>query len=135
MSLRAFIRALRGLFVRPSLIVSAVHAPVVLVPGRTPLRVVASGTGFLRAGRTRLFVAGGFDDLVFVDLDIGFGTVDVRFRGRRVPLSLVPVAAPAAVAADVVVPVVPDAVVDVPAVAVAVPSFAIPLPDLLEENR
>jgi hypothetical protein len=129
------LRAVRGLFVRPSLVATALHAPVVLVPGRAPVRVVATGTGFLRIGRTRIFVADGFDDLVFVDVDGGVTALQARFRGRRVALPLVPVAAPAPVPVDVVAPVVPVAVVDVPDVAVAVPTFAIPLPDLVEETR
>jgi hypothetical protein len=125
-------RALRGVFARPSLVASAVHAPVVLVPGRAPVRVVVEGTGFLRAGGTRRFVAGGLDDLVFVDVAAGAAAIELRFRGQRVTLPLTPVAAPLPVVVDVVVPVVPDVVIVAPAVAVAVPSFAIPLPDLEE---
>lgn len=130
-----FLRALRGLFVRPSLVASAVHAPVALVPGRTPVRVVAGGTGVLHIGRTRRFVAGGLDELVFVDVQHGGATLDVCFRGRRVALPLVPIAAPAPVSPAAVVVVVPDASVAVPVVAIAVPTFSIPLPELVEENR
>jgi hypothetical protein len=131
----SLLRGLAGLFVRPSLVASAVHAPVALVPGRVPVRLVARGTGVLRIGHVRLIVAGGLDDLLFVDVDALAPALDVRFRGRRVTLPLVGLPAPVPVVVDVVVPVVPDARVGMPAVAVDVPSFAIPLPDLVEENR
>jgi hypothetical protein len=124
-------QASAGLFVRPSLVATAVHAPVVLVPGRAAVRVVATGTGMLVAGKDRLFVAGGFDDVVFVDVDPCSASVTVGFRGLRVTLPLLAIAAPLPVAVAVVA-VVPDVVVDVPDVAVAVPPFSIPLPDLEE---
>jgi len=133
-------RALGGLFGRPSLVARAAHAPVALVPGRVPLHVVAVGTGVLRAGSLRRFVVGGLDDLVFVDVAGGVAatstvTMTVSFRGQRVVVPLVAVAAPSPSPVVVVAPLSPLApLVGDPAVAVAVPAFALPLPDLQESR-
>lgn len=132
-------RALRGLFARPSLVARAVHAPVVLVPGRVPLRVVVAGAGVLRVGALRRFVAGGLDEIVFVDVDPGVAatapvTVTVSFRGQQLLVPLVAVAAPSSPPVVVVGLPPPVPLVVAPTVAVAVPAFAIPLPSL-EKSR
>jgi hypothetical protein len=131
------LRALLGLFVRPSLDVDPVHAPVALAPGQTPVHVVARGTGMLRiesAGVVRRrFVAGGVDELVFVDVAAGGAAPTIRFRGRVVALPLVAVVAPVDAAPLVAVvrpPPLPPLVVAGPAVRPLVPRFVIPLPAL-----
>ena len=125
-------RALRGLFSAATLSARAVHAPVALVPGRAPIHVAVRGTGFLRVGRTRRFVAGAFDDLVFVDIDAGAPVVVVSFRGLRVALALVPIPAPAPVVVDVARQPAPVVAVAVPDLRPVVPCFTLPLPSLEE---
>jgi hypothetical protein len=127
------VRALRGLFSASTLSARAVHAPVALVPGRVPVHVVARGTGLLRVGRERRFVAGAFDDLVFVDVDARAPVVVASFRGQRVSMALVPVAAPAPVVVDVALPA-PVVAVAVPDLRPVVPRFTLPLP-VLEESE
>jgi hypothetical protein len=127
------VRALRGLFVRPALLAAAVHAPVALVPGRIPLRVVAHGTGVLRAGSQRRFVAGTLDELLFIEATTEAAVV-VRFAGLQVVVTLIPVGAPLPVSVAVAVPEPPEPLVAIPTMAIAVPPLAIPLP-VLEENR
>jgi hypothetical protein len=127
-------RGLRGLWASSTLEARIVHAPVALVPGRIALRVVAKGTGILVVGSKRRLVAGGLDDLVFVDVAAGASAVVVRFRGHVVVVPFVPVAAPAPVVLGIVLPVVPVAVPAIPTAAVDVPVFFLPLPDL-EESR
>lgn len=76
-----FFAHLVGLFVRPRIqTVEQIHAPIALARGRTPVRVLTTGTGRLQVGDLNLWTTGHTEHNVLVDVH---PEVRVHFRNLR----------------------------------------------------